>query len=936
MTVRYAPVLLLLLPLGALRAQEKSTAGLSSAALRMFVKPLPPAASPVSRVAQVDGTDARLTNDSAPENETTIAVNPFNINQIVGGMNDYGVISTGYGGNGVVYSTDGGATWTHHPTGVPMPVGFANAGGDPGVCWNSTGRVFYSFIASGTGATDTTTNNGVFLSSSTDGGVNWSTPVAIASNVYSGTGLNFEDKIYCAADDNPSSPYANRIYVSWTRFYIRTHPNGGTGGGDIMSSYSTDSGASWSTPVIVSSATNEPANVGTGSVGSSYVQGSEPEVARNGNVYIAYWMGGRIDVSRSTDGGATWGVATQPFGTGFGVASTNSPLPFESFRVNSYPNIETDPTRSGYVYVVANDASSSSGGAGRDNGGDIIFARSTDYGATWEATRILNDDISGNDQVFPWMAVSTTGIISAIWYDTRNSTTGNPRLLDVYGTYSTDGGTTWATNLRVTDVSFNPNTGSVFSNQFFGDYNGLAAGTNDRFHPLWTDNRDGSAGHQEIYYDYFDVSYTPVAATPGQIYGSTGSTGSGVLTSINTSTGAGTYLGPTGIGSLPGLAISSTGAVYGSAMPGASSLLYRIDGNSGAAFLVGSTGISSLFDALAFGASDVLYGLTQAGNLYTINTTSAAVTLLGSTGLSGWAGLAFDPTNGDLYGSMGAGAGAPATPDQIYRINRSTAASTLVGTTGLGGGTPDLAFLSGGLLYGVKDGAGASPSNLISINKSTALGALIGSVGFRAVSGMGSGLAVPLPVELASFTAEVVTGGVRLVWETLSETNNYGFEIERRVDGAGEYASLPGAFVAGRGTTLKANDYAFVDSGVPAGILWYRLKQIDLDGTAHYSEGVEISGGELAGLPGHFELLQNYPNPCNPSTTIRYGLPRTSEVSFHLYNTLGEEVRSLRLEAQPAGYHEIRMDFTGLPTGIYFYRLRAGEFTAVKKLILAK
>jgi hypothetical protein len=453
--------------------------------------------------AFVPPVDLRVTTNANPQNETCIAGDPNAPLNIVGGFNDYSVLFTGFAGNGVAYSTNGGISYTHHPTGVAMPAGFTNAGGDPAVAWNSQSRVYYAHIASAAGGTIFTRNNGVFVSSSINNGATWSPTVAVASNIWPGVGtVPFEDKEFITVDKTVGSPFQDRVYVSWTRFYPGLYPGGAaTGGGDIMFSWSNTNGATWSLPIPLTDPAHQPSNGGTGTAGSSFVQGSEPAVGPDGSVYVVYWFGGRTEVVRSTNGGLTFGLPTQPFGAAFnssgildhdGVGSNGTQLPVMTFRVNAYPNIETNPTNASHVYVVgADDPDNSTVG----DGANIIYARSTNFGATWTAPITLNDDGTGRNQVFPWMSVNATGIIQALWYDARLAVGNN--LLDVYMTCSNNGGATFAPNVRITDVTFNPNTGQFSGNSFFGDYNGLGAGSL-AFHGLWT---DGRVGEQEIYYD---------------------------------------------------------------------------------------------------------------------------------------------------------------------------------------------------------------------------------------------------------------------------------------------------------------------------------------------------------------------------------------------------------------------------------------------------
>jgi hypothetical protein len=97
---------------------------------------------------------------------------------------------------------------------------------------------------------------------------------------------------------------------------------------------------------------------------------------------------------------------------------------------------------------------------------------------------------------------------------------------------------------------------------------------------------------------------------------------------------------------------------------------------------------------------------------------------------------------------------------------------------------------------------------------------------------------------------------------------------------------------------------------------------------------VGVDEGSIIALT--FALRQNYPNPFNPSTTIGYELPHASRVSLKIYNVLGQEVATLVNEEKPAGVHEVRFDGSGLSSGVYFYRLRAGDFVQSKKLVVLK
>ena len=191
-----------------------------------------------------------------------------------------------------------------------------------------------------------------------------------------------------------------------------------------------------------------------------------------------------------------------------------------------------------------------------------------------------------------------------------------------------------------------------------------------------------------------------------------------------------------------------------------------------------------------------------------------------------------------------------------------------------------------------------------------------------------------IPVELTSLAASVNNNIVTLNWITASELNNSGFEILRQMS---EYRSQESeweriGFVEGNGTTTESNYYSFEDKNVFAGKYYYRLKQIDFDGSFEYSDIIEVD----VNIPAKFSLSQNYPNPFNPTTTIEYQIPSDGFVSLTIHNTVGQEVSTLVNENQSAGKYSITFSAENLPSGLYFYSLRSGDFSETKKMLLLK
>lgn len=191
-----------------------------------------------------------------------------------------------------------------------------------------------------------------------------------------------------------------------------------------------------------------------------------------------------------------------------------------------------------------------------------------------------------------------------------------------------------------------------------------------------------------------------------------------------------------------------------------------------------------------------------------------------------------------------------------------------------------------------------------------------------------------VPVELVSFEARTNGNTVSLNWLTGTETNNSGFQIDRKSakDQTPDVDWQKVAYVPGHGTTTEPQSYSFKDNNIADGKYYYRLTQIDFNGTSKYLKTVEVEIGSQK----EFSLYQNYPNPFNPDTKIKYFLPQSSNVTIKLFDILGKEVATLINEEKPAGSYDLNWNAANLPGGVYFYQLRAGDFIQTKKMILLK
>jgi choice-of-anchor B domain-containing protein len=185
-----------------------------------------------------------------------------------------------------------------------------------------------------------------------------------------------------------------------------------------------------------------------------------------------------------------------------------------------------------------------------------------------------------------------------------------------------------------------------------------------------------------------------------------------------------------------------------------------------------------------------------------------------------------------------------------------------------------------------------------------------------------------IPVELISFTAQVVDGNVYLNWQTSSEKNNLGFEIQRKFDG--DYFTI--GFVEGNGTTTEISDYSFTDKNLQSGTYHYRLKQVDFNGSSEFSDEMMVEVINIS----TFVLNQNYPNPFNPSTNIKFSIPNSGYTNLSIYNLVGEKVGELVNEILPEGEYNLSFDAANLPSGIYIAKLSTQSYNQSIKMTLLK
>ncbi len=212
------------------------------------------------------------------------------------------------------------------------------------------------------------------------------------------------------------------------------------------------------------------------------------------------------------------------------------------------------------------------------------------------------------------------------------------------------------------------------------------------------------------------------------------------------------------------------------------------------------------------------------------------------------------------------------------------------------------------------------------------LGSIMTSIYVRPLSEM---IDIPVAVQLSSF--RFLKGA--LEWTTLSEIDNYGFYVQYRAEASQTFEDVDGSFVPGHQTTTTPQSYSYRLSGSPG---FYRLRQVDLDGTNHFSDEVLVSADQLTGIavngqtPITFGLAQNYPNPFNPATAICYQLAGISDVKLEVFDLLGRRVATLVNERKEAGAYTVQWNAGAAPSGAYYCRLTAGSFVQTRRMILLR
>ncbi|HEU5182283.1 MAG TPA: exo-alpha-sialidase [Candidatus Polarisedimenticolia bacterium] len=452
-----------------------------------------------------------------PHNETTIAANPLDPQNVVAGYHSYQRKDQGndniirvVGTVSVTY--DGGASWSE----VIPPIKPYQFTGDPALAFDTRGRLYLATIADHEGPGGSFTGPDVVVATSFDGGSSWESPVTVAHGTNAATPkrgfgpLLFNDKDFLAVDVGPGSPYRDRAYVTWTGFETVFSPNQAFFRSPVMLS-SSDDGIHWTEGRAISGFNRSLCVAPFFSFpGMCDVdQDSYPAVAPNGRVYVSFVNFNTIAQSQilvvsSSDGGATW----QPPSRVDFIENYNMPVSPQGenvlkgclFRMSFNANTAADPSdpsgRTVYVAFADNRNGTLDPQGFFLSDLDVFLGRSTDGGATWS---VIPVNTLPNDQFFPWVSVAADGRVDVGYMD-RSYSSGQEECrygysltrlrFDASGTVASR--TTTRVDSALSDLSnsfwFGPNS------RFIGDYAGITVDSLGRTWASWTDQRAPVSG----------------------------------------------------------------------------------------------------------------------------------------------------------------------------------------------------------------------------------------------------------------------------------------------------------------------------------------------------------------------------------------------------------------------------------------------------------
>ncbi len=830
---------------------------------------------------------------------------------------------------GYAFSTTGGNTWIVNV--VPSPTGY---GYDPSVGFDRYGNSYYAYI-------DADSNfrfNQMVVSRTTNYGQIWSHKV-VANNAN-------EDKPYMAID-NTGGPRDGRIYVAWVEFdssYTTTA---------IKFAYSSDHGANFSTPDTLATGgggTEEMTTIpktdfqkggGEGQT-TDYVMGPFPSVTPNGDVYVVWTrpsaflpgVSASIELKKSTDGGVNFGPTTTVATTTTALHRIGGTSGYQDIRTDASTMMATNPA-TGDIYIAFTQLVS-----GNLKG---YFTRSTNNGASWSTPILCTGSLSGW-QYWPWIAVYPSGKNTIAF---RHS--ANQQTVDTYVSESIDRGVTFQTPIRVTDQATSPSS-LLGRCHYFGN----TAVTGFSF-PVWDDYRNHTPQNSkqaDVYWACLNRQSTSSSADATSsggsgrktVYNSADSRWHSVFQSNNQivyaySTTDGVYWGDNS-------SVNGTTSVNAKSSPSIS--VYQ---NNPHVVFTSSSGLfynRKLNDAW-LSAPYQLAGLNR-------ETPSLAIDN------SGYGHVLF------VYRPIG---GAPGTPNLTYgNFNTADSPPSLASVISLDAGgdlapspsialdandVPRAVWSKGGEIYYADKTSSSWSSPLNISNSGTASNPTVwcnglvthvawqdnsaGEIYYRTRNKLGGWSSVQnISNTSGTSTNPTINGpfaGLPVILWADSTGGNWDIKYRWMGDAnVNTYSATSGI--------SSYPSFSFKQTGADA----YRMYAIWTEGSGAPYEippvTVDISTIPQRPLAGEGDpaythaMVQNFPNPFNPSTTFTFTIPGDAFVSLKIFDVLGREVATLVNEVKKAGNHHVTFDASKLASGVYIYKLQAGAFSASKKMLLTK
>ena len=889
-------------------------------------------------------TDIQVYPSSNNQSETSIALNWCNTANMLIGANVVG----GFGySQGYYYSESSGLFWAG---GDAIP-GLGYYTSDPAVAYdtynignpNGYANGYYNYLEYQGFSFQVLTRK------STNGGVTWSGAVAVPN-------AGDPDKNHMTTDATMGQ-YANYLYVGYTDFI--TFP-----GSPVKVSRSTNRGVSFISPINISqgvtSLFSQGVNLAVGPVGEVYAVWAIYDEWDDGDPNS--WDEEAIGFAKSTNGGATWqlpvrileidGIRNRWTHKNAGGAGT-------PIRVSSFPALAVDRSGGpyhGHLYLVwANK------GSGTDKA-DILLSKSVNGGATWSTPVRVNDDFTSNDQWFPWVTISPMGRITVAFYDSRvDLTFPENQATETWIAQSTNGGQSFE-NLRVSDVSFVPVPIPNTATGYMGDYIGAVSKSGTTY-TCWADNRTGV---YQIFVDIHD-SY--------------------VLDLLNVAT---SNRSPFWLATAQGTnsKLVYAGGKWHRLFHVNEHIAYSSSADDGVTWTghalinAGITGWLCNPSLQSFGNRLHVVFKTDNSQIYYLRGTTSGVwdlpRLLGSTtdGISGIA-LTIDAA-GIGHVVYTHGSGNPSGNNILSYATFNTAdanpvlgsrldlASSYAGISSPGisvelNGSPHVLWSSGGeVLYRYR--TGTVWSSLANISNTTTQSALPGMVV------MNNSLHVvwreQLGVNTEIYHKSKATGGSWSVTQNLSNTStpstepyiSAGVGVEPLVvwaDSSGTNYDvrykLPVTGRSGSFSPSAAQSHHPVFGARPVGggirvvvmctdgsssLYQIATDRKDFDANAKIAAGREPEEKRVADSGS--VLLQNSPNPFNPTTTIGFEMEKEGHVELKVFDLIGQDVVTLVDGTLGAGQHHVKFDAAALPSGVYLYRLKHADGVTVRRMVLAR